>query len=50
MSKPEEWQMLRAYGVVTEDRKLCLNRIVVYREDGTVEMAMMVDEDELDGG
>lgn len=37
--------MLKAYGTVSKDRRLSLNRIVIYEEDGTVEMVFMGDED-----
>lgn len=46
MSKQEGWQrVLKAYGTVTKDRKVSFNRMVIYEEDGTVEMVFMWDED-----
>lgn len=47
MSKKQEgWQrVLKAYGTVTKDRKLSLNRMVIYKEDGTLEMVFMWDEE-----
>lgn len=46
VNKQERWQrVLKAYGTVTKNRKMNVERMVFYEEDGTVEMVFLWDED-----